>query len=144
MWHCHEKRCHEVICQRRNSCCATRTGVCSHWFPLCIGQVFQSRPALGLCMTCLSPIVIFIRSSSFTFSDDSFLASLPSLPLHLLFGCTPICTGTRLLSAYSYVLVISRISSRICIQFAILVLSPSRYFRITSTLCFRLHATQSG
>ena len=31
-----------VICQRRI---------------LCIGQVLQSRPALGLCMTCLSAVV---------------------------------------------------------------------------------------
>ena len=65
MWHCHEKRCRVVICQRRDRCRATRTRVCSHWFPLCIGQVLQSRPALRLCMTCLpaaatlSLIVVF-------------------------------------------------------------------------------------
>ena len=54
MRHRHEKCCRVVICQRPDRCCATRTGVCSHWFLLCIGQILRSRPALGLCMTCLS------------------------------------------------------------------------------------------
>ena len=42
----------------RIRCCAARSGICSHWFPLCIGQVFQSRPAPGLCMTCLPAVAI--------------------------------------------------------------------------------------
>ena len=34
-----------------------RMGVCSQWFPLCIGKVFQSRFALRLYVTCLLTVV---------------------------------------------------------------------------------------
>ena len=69
----------------------------------------------------------FLWSSSFTFLDDVILASLPCLLLSMLFGCTPICTGTRLLAMYCRVLVISTFSFRTCIiQLVIPVLSQMR------------------
>ena len=40
----------------------------------------QSRPALGLCVTCLSAVATLSPIIVFSFTDDSLLASLPSLP----------------------------------------------------------------
>ena len=65
--------------------------------------------------------------NSNTFSDSrlSLYQTIRSLrpcnacSLSMLFGCTPICTGTRLLSMYCCVLVISRFSFRICVQLVI-------------------------
>ena len=108
MWHCHEKHHHVVICQWRIRCC---------WFPLCMGQVLQSRPALGLCMTCLSAIetlsliVVFHFLRRFVPCVLAMLALVHALRLH---------TDLHL---YCCVLVISRFSFRTCIQLAIPVLS---------------------
>ena len=55
-------------------------------FPSASGQVLQSRPALGLCMTFLSAVVTLSPIVVIHSRGDSFLASLPSLPLPLLFG----------------------------------------------------------
>ena len=90
-----------------------------------VSTLHRPGPSVSSCSGTLHDLPL---CSSNTFSDHRLslsqtIRSLPSLSLPLLFGCTPICTGTRLLSAYCCVLVISRISFRICIQLAILVLS---------------------
>ena len=76
----------------------------SHDLPLCNSNTF-SDSRLSLSQT--------IRS----------LRPCNACSLFMLFGCTPICTGTRLLSMYCCVLVISRFSFRTFFQLAILVLS---------------------
>ena len=59
-------------------------------------------------MTCLSAVVTLSPIVVFSLSRTIHsLRPLPSLPLLLLFGCTPICIGTRSLSVYCCVLVIS-------------------------------------
>ena len=57
-------------------------------FPLCIGQVLRSRPALGLCMTCLpavatlSPVIIFHFLRQFVPCVLAMLALVHALRLH--------------------------------------------------------------
>ena len=57
-------------------------------FPLCIGQVFQSRPAPGLCTTCfpaiitLSLIVVFHFLRRFLLCILAMLASVLALRLY--------------------------------------------------------------
>ena len=96
-----KKHCHVVICQRRIRCFATWSGVCSHWF----STLHRPNPSVSSCSGTLydQPLC-----SSNTFSDRrlalsrtirSLRACRLCLSLPLLFGCTPICVGTGLLSS---------------------------------------------
>ena len=111
-------------------CRVVRMRVYSHRFPFSIGKVFQSRCTLRLYVTCLVTVV----TPSLVVRFHSFFVSLP-----MLLSSASLLLPLSLLSVYCCVLVISSMSSRVCVQLAILALfrmgcALTRTFSISSTV----------
>ena len=90
--HCHEIHCHVVICQQS-----------------LVSPVHRPGPSVSSCSGTSHDLLFCSNTFSARLSLSqtiNILASLPCLLLSMLFDCTPICIGTKLLSMYCCVLVI--------------------------------------